>query len=221
MTISRQKKIKILIADDHAVVRQGLIHIISKNSDFTVVDEAENGLEVLNKLKEKEVDVLVMDIEMPGKNGIDLVLEAKIINPKLSILILSVFPEEHYAIRYIKAGASGYLNKTSAPEDLVTAIRKISHGDGKYFSSKLAEKIVLNWEKNQSDALHEVLTSREFQIFCKLASGKSPKEIAEELSISVTTVSTHRSHILQKMDLKNNAEITLYAHKNQLIRETI
>lgn len=218
---SRQEKVKILIADDHAVVRQGLIHIISKKSDLMVVAEAENGLQVLNILKEKEVDVLVMDIEMPGKNGIDLVLEAKIIKPELSILILSIFPEEHFAIRYIKAGASGYVNKASASEVLVTAIRKISHGGGKYVSSQLAEKIVFNWEKDQGNALHEVLTGREFQIFCKLASGNSPKEIAEELSISVTTVSTHRSHILQKMDLKNNAEITLYAHKNHLIREMI
>ena len=221
MTVSKQKKIKILIADDHAVVRQGLIHIISKTSDLMVVDEAQSGSEVLNKINEKEVDVLLMDIEMPGKNGVDLVLEAKQMKPKISILILSIFPEENFAIRYIKAGASGYLNKASATDDLVTAIRKISHDGGKYISSGLAEKMILNWEKDQTHPLHEVLTDREFQIFCKLASGKSPKEIGAELSISVTTVSTHRAHILQKMDLKNNAEITLYAYKNQLIRGTI
>ena len=214
-----ESKIKILIADDHAVVREGLIHIISKFPDLIVVHEVKNGLEILKAINEIKIDLLIMDIEMPGKKGIDIVKEVKTLKPDLNILVLSVFPEENYAIRYLKAGASGYINKTSAPQELVKAIRKVSKRDGKYISPSLAEQMVLNWEKKQSEFPHDVLTDREFQIFCQLAKGNSLKQIAKDLSISVTTVSTHRANILQKMNFKNNADLTLYAHKNQLINE--
>ncbi len=221
MTPSESGKIKIVVADDHAVVRKGFIQIISNSPNFIVVDEVDNGADALKKIKEKDVDVLVMDIEMPGKNGIDIVLEAKALKPELGILILSILPEDYYALRFIKAGASGYLNKACTPDELLAAINKVARPGEKYISSSLAEKIVLDWEKDQNKASHEILTAREFQIFCKLASGLAPKKIAEELSISSATVCTHRAHILKKMDLKNNAEMTLYAQKYQLISPTI
>ncbi len=215
-TLTATKKTKVLIADDHAVVRQGLKQILSKTTDLEVTDEAENGKEVLDKIKESVPDVLLLDIEMPIHTGWNVLTKLKTTHPKLPILVLSIYPEEHYGLRFLKAGAAGYLNKTSAPDQLVEAIRKVASG-GRFVSPQLAELLVLNFDSNPEKPPHESLSAREFQIFCMIASGKKLKDIAEELSLSATTVSTHRSRILDKMKFKNNADLIQYALKVNLI----
>jgi len=210
------KKIKVLIADDHSVVRHGLTQILSKTSDLLVVEEAENGNEVLEKIRTIDVDVILMDIEMPGKSGLETLMQLKTISPKLPVLILSIFPEDHYGIRLLKAGAAGYLTKTSAPEQLVEAIRSVAQG-GKFISPHLAEKLVMDLDKDTDKPLHEALSGREFQVFCMIASGEKLKDIADELSVGITTVSTHRARILEKMNMKTNAELIHYALKNGLV----
>jgi two-component system invasion response regulator UvrY len=208
-------KTKILIADDHAVVRRGLKQIIAETPDIMVADEATNGWEVLDKIKEDAYDVILMDIAMPGKDGIDVLTQLKYERPELPVLMLSMYPEEQFAVRALKAGASGYLTKESAPDELVTAIRKVSAG-GKYVSSALAEKLVSILQETER-LPHEALSNREYKVMCLIASGKTVTEIAGELSLSVKTVSTYRSRILEKMKMKNNAELTYYAIKNQLV----
>jgi len=214
---AQPNQIKVLIADDHAVVRQGLKEILSKTPDLVVVEEADNGNDVLEKVGSGEVDVVLVDIEMPEKSGWDVLLEMKRSRPKIPVIILSIYSEEQMGIRFLKAGASGYLPKNSAPEQLVEAIRRVFQG-GKFISPGLAEKLVFNLNKDFEKLPHEMLSGREFQVFCMVASGKPLKTIADVLSISVTTVSTHRARILEKMDLNNNAELTLYASKHGLIR---
>ncbi len=216
MKNAAQQSIRILIADDHAVVRQGLKHILSKTPDLVVIDEAETGGQVLQKLKVKEIDVVVMDMEMPEKTGWDVLLDLKATYPKLPVVILSIYPEEQFGVRFLKAGASGYLSKTSAPEQLVEAIRTVTQG-GKFLSPRLAEQLVMNLNKDPVTLAHERLSDREFQVFRMIASGTSTKVIADELCISVTTVSTHRARILEKMQAKSNADLTLYASKHGLI----
>jgi two-component system invasion response regulator UvrY len=211
-----KNKIKIIIADDHAFLRKGLVQIISENSDFSVVGEAANGEELLDKIRELEVDVVVMDVEMPKKSGWDVMLQLKIEKPKLPVIILSVFSEEDYAVKFFKAGASGYLTKTSAPELLVEAIRKVALG-GRFISPALTEFLAFEIDKETQKKPHENLSPREFQIFTMIASGKTVKEIANELSLSVPTISTHRAHILEKMNMKTNARLTNYAFKNNLL----
>ncbi len=208
--------IRILIADDHAVVRQGLKHILSKTPDLVVIEEAETGPQVLRILQMKEIDVLVMDMEMPEKTGWAVLLDLKTTHPKLPVVILSIYPEEQFGVRFLKAGASGYLSKTSAPEQLVEAIRTVTQG-GKFLSPSLAEQLVMNWNKDPVTHEHERLSDREFQVFRMIASGTPTKSIADELCISVTTVSTHRVRILEKMQAKSNADLTLYASKHGLI----
>ncbi len=208
--------IKVLIADDHEIVRQGLKTIISETHDLCVVGEAENGNEVLEKIKDIEVDVVVLDFDMPGKNGLDTLIELKSIYPKIPVLILSIFPEDHYGTRFLKAGAAGYLGKASASDQLVEAVRKVSRG-GKFVSPELTDKLVANLNKDSEKLPHETLTDREFQVFCMLAAGKKLKEIAETLCLSVNTVSTYRSRILVKMDVENNADLIHYAIKNGLV----
>ncbi len=215
------KKINVLIADDHAVVREGMRYILSKTQNIVLVGEAGNGNEVLDLIRSIDsLDVLLLDLDMPEKDGLDVLLEVKIEYPELPVIVMSVYSEEHYGLRLIKAGASGFLAKDSAPDQLVEAIKKVSAG-GKFISSNLAEKIVQHWERDLEIPLHQNLSNREFQIFCMIASGESPKNISEKLSISMATVSTHRNHILKKLDLKNNAELTLYASKEGLISKSI
>ena len=214
-SIARQS-IRILIADDHAVVRQGLKEIISKMSDIVVAEEAVTGKEVLRKLRTIAVDVVVMDMEMPEKTGWDVLLGVKGTHPKLPVLILSIYPEEQFGMRFLKAGASGYLSKTSAPEQIVEAIRTVAQG-GKYVSPSLANQLIMNLDNDHCALVHERLSDREFQVFRMIASGKPTKNIADELYISVTTVSTHRARILEKMHVKTNADLTLYASKHGLI----
>ncbi len=208
--------IRVLIADDHAVVRQGLKHILSKTDDLLVVDEAETGLEVLEKIRTVDVDVLVMDVEMPQKNGWEVLSELKIHYPQLPVIILSIYSEDQFGLRFLKAGASGYLTKTSAPDQLVKAIRRAAQG-GKFISPSLAERLVLDLGKDSEGPLHDSLSDREFQVFHMIAVGKPLKEIADELSISTTTVSTHRARILVKMNMKTNADLILYASHNGLL----
>lgn len=208
--------IKILIADDHEIIRQGLKTIIAETPDLCVVAEAENGNEVLEKINNADVDVVVLDYDMPDKNGLDILIELKSIFPKLPVLILSIFPEDHYGTRFLKAGAAGYLGKSSASDQLVEAVRKVSRG-GKFVSPELTDKLVANLNKDSEKLSHETLTDREFQVFCMLAGGKKLKEIAEILCLSVNTVSTYRSRILVKMDIENNADLIHYAIKNGLV----
>jgi len=208
--------VKVLIADDHEIIRQGLKTIIAETSDLCVVAEAENGNEVLEKIKNIDVDVVVLDYDMPEKNGLDTLIELKSIFPKIPVLVLSIFPEDHYGTRFLKAGAAGYLGKASASDQLVEAVRKVSRG-GKFVSPELTDKLVANLNKDSEKLPHEALTDREFQVFCMLAAGKKLKEIAETLCLSVNTVSTYRSRILVKMDVENNADLIHYAIKNKLV----
>jgi DNA-binding NarL/FixJ family response regulator len=208
--------LKILIADDHAIVRQGLKQIVTETPDMVVAGEASNGQELLNRIKEDDYDVVVLDITMPGRDGMDVLKQLRSEKPELPILMLSIHPEEQYALRALRAGASGYLTKESAPDELVVAIRKVSRG-GKYISSSLAEKLAFELEVGREQAPHETLSDREYHVMCMIASGKTVMEIAQELSLSEKTISTYRSRILEKMNMKNNAELTYYAIKNQLI----
>lgn len=207
--------IKILIADDHAVVRQGLIQIVSDTSDIVVSDEASNGREVLAKISKNKYDVVVLDVGMPDFSGLDILNEIKKENPKLPVLMLSIYPEEQYAVRALKAGASGYLTKKVAPEELIRAIRKVYSG-GKYVTSTLAETLVFSLVKGEKPP-HESLSDREFQVMSMLAEGKRIKDIAKALFISEKTVSSYKSRIFVKMRMKSNAELTRYAIKHGLI----
>jgi two-component system invasion response regulator UvrY len=208
--------IRILIADDHTVVREGLKQIISETPDMSIADEAVNGHEVLNKALKNDYDVVVLDITMPGINGLDVLKQIKAQKSKLPILVLSMHPEEQYAVRVIKAGASGYLTKESASDELVAAIRKVSSGR-KYITASLAERMAYNLEIDTEKPLHESLSDREYQVLCMIATGKTVKEISERLFLSGKTVSTYRTRILEKMNMKNNAELTYYAIKHGLV----
>lgn len=208
--------IRILIADDHTIVREGLKQILAETPDMSVAGEARNGQEVLTKVGKNEYDVVLLDISMPGRSGLDVLKQLKGEHPKLPILILSMYSEEQYAMRALRAGASGYMTKESAPDELIEAIRKVSQGR-KYVSPSLAEKLAINLEVGEEKPPHEMLSDREYQVMCMIASGKTIKEIAEEISLSVKTISTYRSRILEKLSLKTNAAITHYAVQNRLV----
>ena len=212
-----EKKIRILFADDHPIVRAGFKQVLSDTPDLVVADEAENGQEVLQYLKKKKYDVVLLDISMPGKSGLEILKELKTGYPKLPVLILSIYPEEQYAVRALRAGASGYLTKASAPNEMIAAIRKISAG-GRYISASLAEKLANYLDADMTKSPHETLSDREHQVMRLIASGKTVSEIAESLHLSVKTISTYRVHVLEKMKMKNNAEITLYAVQNKLVQ---
>jgi two-component system, NarL family, invasion response regulator UvrY len=207
--------IKILVADDHPIVRQGLKQILSEYPDLTVADEAGTGKDVLVKVGKKDFDIVLLDISMPGRNGLDILKELKAKKPKLPVLVLSIYPEDQYAVRVLKLGAAGYLTKESVPEDLVAAIRKVARGR-KYVSNSLAEKLATDLEINAEKAPHENLSDREYQVMSMIASGKRLKEVAEELSLSIKTISTYRSRIMEKMNMRNNAELIRYALQNGL-----
>ena len=208
--------IKILIADDHAIVREGLKQIVAEETDMKVTGEAANANELFELLDGDSWGIVVLDINMPGKSGLEALKEMKTKNIKVPVLILSMFSEDQYGLRAIKAGAAGYLKKVSAPTDLVSAIRKIV-GGGKYISPTLAEKLADNVDVNNKKSLHQNLSDREFQIMCFISLGKSAEEIAEELTISIHTVYSYRNRILEKMHLKSNVELTQYAIQNKLI----
>ena len=208
--------IKVFIADDHPIVREGLKKIVFEISDITITGEASNGLEVIKKVKSGKYDVVILDISLPGKSGLDVLREIKALNSRLPVLILSIHPEDQYAVRLLKSGASGYLSKDRAPDELIAAIRKVFRGE-KYITSTIADKLVLGLNTDTTKPLYETLSNREFQVMCLIASGKTVKEIGEELYLSVKTVSTYRTRILEKMKIRNNAELTCYAVKNKLV----
>lgn len=206
---------KILIVDDHPVVRQGLKRILAEISDPVVVDEASNGRGALTKAREGNYDMVLLDISMPDMNGLDVLRELKREKPTLPVLILSIHPEEQYAIRALKAGASGYITKDNASDELISAIEKVSSA-GKYISPSLADRLAYDLEADATRPPHEILSDREYQVMRLIASGKAVREIAEKLSLSVKTINTYRSRIRQKMKMKTNAELICYAIKNQL-----
>lgn len=209
--------IKILIADDHPIILEGLKQILSECDDIIVEDVATTGNEVIDKVSKHDYDVVVLDISMPGRDGVDTLKQLKKDIPALSVLILSTYPEEQYGLRVLKAGASGYLSKHSAPDKLIEAVRKVA-GGGKYVSSVLAERLAVAMEVHMDGPPHERLSDREYQVLCLIASGKPASAIADELSLSVKTISTFRSRILKKMNMKNNSEITHYAIKVGLLQ---
>ncbi len=206
----------ILIADDHSVVRRGLKTILVDAFPNATIEEASDGIELLNKALEQDWSIIVSDISMPGKTGIEVVKELKELKPKQKVLILSVHAAEQYAVRTLKAGAAGYLTKESAPEELVKAIEHIM-GGRKYITPEIAEILVnINIDNSGSRQPHEALSDREFEVLKLIASGKTVSEIADILSLSIHTISTYRSRILEKMQMKNNAELTKYAISNSL-----
>ena len=207
--------IRIFIADDHAIVREGLKQIVAEEHDMKVTGEASGSDDVLNILAKENYDIAILDINMPGKSGLDLLKDLRIQFPKLPVLILSMYAEEQYGIRVLKAGASGYLKKASAPDALVTAIRKIVSG-GKYISPLLAEKLADTIDLSYDKQPHEYLSDREYEVMCKIASGKSAESISEDLSISVHTFYTYRKRIFEKMNMKSNVELTQYVINNRL-----
>ena len=208
--------IKILIADDHTMFREGLKHILAEYPDLVVADEANNGQEVLDKIWKNNYDMVLLDITMPGMTGLEALKQLKNDKPKLPVLILSMHPEEQYAIRVLRAGASGYLTKESAPDELITAIRKISQGR-KYITPSLAERLASEFEADSEKPLHDILSDREYQVLRMIAAGKTVKDIAKELSLSIKTVSTYRTRIMEKMKMKTNAEVMHYVIKHQLL----
>jgi DNA-binding NarL/FixJ family response regulator len=208
--------IKILVADDHAIVRAGLKQYVSDTPDIIVADEASSGNEALNKALNNDYDIVLLDISMPELNGLDVVKQIKSQKPEMKILILTIYPEEQYAMRAIKAGASGYLTKDSAPQELIMAIRKVASG-GKYISSSFAEKLAFSLNRDQARPLYQSLSDREYQIMCMIANGKRLNEIARDLSLSVKTVSSYRSRLLSKLNLKSNTDIVRYTLDNHLL----
>ena len=208
--------IKILVVDDHAIVRDGLKRIFVDTPDMVVADEASNGEEVINKVGNNDYDLVLLDISLPGRDGLDVLKQLKCTNPKIPILILSMYPEEHYAVRSLRAGASGYLTKQSSSDELIGAIRKVAQGR-RYITPSLAEKLAFDLGVDVRKLPHERLSDREYQVMCMIGSGQTVREIAETLSLSIRTISTHRAHILNKMEMKNNAQLTYYAIKNALV----
>jgi DNA-binding NarL/FixJ family response regulator len=210
--------IRVLLADDHAIVRTGLKEILADTGDMTVAGEAASGPEVLARVRAEDFDVLVLDMSMPGRSGIDLIKQLKDEKPRLRILVLSMHSEAQYAVRAVKAGASGYLTKDSAADELVAAIRRIAAG-GAFVSPETAERLALDFDRAADAPPHTLLSDREFQVFQSIVRGKSVTRIANELSLSVKTVSTHKTRIMEKMDLANQTELIHYAIRHKLLDE--
>ncbi len=208
--------LKILIVDDHAIVRRGLKQIVDNIPETVTVDEASNGKEALEKILSDDYDLVLLDITLPDRNGIDILYEIKRLKPETRILVLSVHPEEQYARRVFKGGASGYLTKNSAPDELVMAIREVASGK-RYISSTFAEKMAFDFLTGTGKKSYENLSNREYQVMCMIASGKTIQEIAESLILSPKTIYTYRTRILAKLDKKNTAELIRYAWENRLL----
>ncbi|MEE9270580.1 MAG: response regulator transcription factor [Candidatus Krumholzibacteria bacterium] len=207
---------RILIVDDHAVVRRGLQQILSDADKDFEFGEAKDGVQALDAIDKAEWDAVILDLSMPGRGGLDILKDIKKDHPKLPVLVLSIYPEDQFATRVLKAGASGYMTKETAPEELVAAIRKVI-GGGKYVSSSLAELLASEIERDRKGEPHERLSDREFEVLRLIASGKTVTEIAEDLSLSVKTISTYRSRITEKTDLHTNSELTRYAIRHGLV----
>lgn len=208
--------IRILIADDHPVVRLGLKLILENEANFSVNNQARTAREALEHVSKKHFDIVLLDISLPDRNGLEVLHQLKIEHPEIKVLVISMHSEDLYAVRVLKEGASGYLTKDSAPEDLVKAVRKVLSG-GKYISSSLAEKLAHELTSGYDRPPDQFLSNREFQVMCMIASGKKIKDISSELYLSEKTVSTYRARILQKMNMKNNAELIRYTLNNKLI----
>lgn len=208
---------QVLIADDHAIVRNGLKQLLSEDRSIRAVGEAGSGRETIEQLQKNKWDLLVLDINMPDRSGLDILRQIRATHPGTRVLVLSGFPEKQYAVNVLRAGASGYVNKEMAPEELLAAVRIVLQGR-RYVSPLLADLLVSELDSDADKPLHARLSEREFQIFCKLAAGQSVSEIAAELCISVKTVSTYRSRILEKMNFATNADITTYALRSGLIQ---
>lgn len=214
--MSEKAIIRVFIADDHAIVREGLKQILAESRDIVVAGEAENGLDAIKLFRKANCNVVLLDISMPDRSGIEVLKQFKKEDPDIAVLMLSMHREDQYAIRSLKAGAAGYLTKQSAPGELVTAIRQVASGQ-KYISAALAQELASQVSEGHEAAPHENLSDREYQTLTMIASGKTVSAIAEELSLSVKTISEYRARLLVKMKLKNSAELTHYAIKNQLI----
>ena len=208
--------IRVVIADDHTIMRDGLKHLLGAAGDIEIAGEAQDGFEVLDRIRTLQFDVLLIDMSMPGKSGIELIRHVRTEKPKLKVLVLSMHEEQQYAVRAIRAGASGYLTKESATTQLVEALRKVAAG-GAFISAEIAQQLALGAMPNATGPLHSALSDREFQIFLLIAGGKSMTEIASQLFLSVKTVSTHKSNILQKMNMTTSAELVRYALTHQLL----
>lgn len=214
--MTSQRKLKVLIADDHAIVREGLKQILADTKDIIVAGHAENGLEAIRLGRKGIGDVMLLDISMPDRSGIEVLKQLRKEVPKMPILMLSMHREDQYAMRALKAGASGFMNKQSAPDQLVEAIRLVATGR-KYISATLAQELANQVGKDHDKPLHETLSDREFQTLIMIASGKTVGDIAAELALSVKTISMYRTRLLQKMHLRHNGELTHYALKNNLV----
>jgi len=208
---------KILIVDDHAVVRKGLKCVLKECADFDLIGEAESGVEAINKMRNANWDVVLLDISMPGKSGLDVMKQMKKERPELQILILSVYPEDQYALRMLRAGAAGYISKGCDPDELVRAIRKVASG-GMYINNDVADSLLYTLDPVRKKALHQALSDREYQVFRLMAEGMQVSGIADELSISDKTASNHRRSIMSKMKMKKNSEIVRYAIKSGIVR---
>ena len=209
-------KTEVLVADDHAIIRDGLKKILADTDDFVVAGEASNGNSVVDKVRERDWGLVVLDLSMPGRNGLELIKLLKSERPKLPILIFSMHQEEQYAVRALRAGASGYLSKEGDTDLLLPAMRKVASG-GMFISSKVAELLATDASPNTQDLPHIALSNREFEVFSRIVRGDSLTAIADELSLSIKTVSTHKSHILVKMNMSSNVELVRYAIENNLI----
>ncbi len=207
---------RVLIADDHAVFRRGLKETLAEAFSRVTFGEARTAQETLEHVRGQDWDVVILDISMPGKSGLDILDDLKRLRPKLPILLLSMHPEQQFARRALKSGAAGYLTKDSVPDELKVAVKKIAAG-GRYVSATLAEKLAVDLREGAETPLHELLSDREFQVMRMIASGKTVKQIAENLSLSVKTVSTYRARILEKTGMKSNAELIRYALQSQLV----
>ena len=208
--------VRVVIADDHTIVREGLKQLLLAAGSFEIAGEARDGFEVLKIAREKEFDVLLLDLSMPGKSGMDLIKQVKSERPRLRVLVLSMHQEHQYAVRAIKAGASGYLTKDSASTQLVSAIEKVASG-GAFISAEVAEQLALGAMPQTEGPPHASLSDREYQVFRMLVSGKAVSEIANELNLSVKTVSTHKARLMEKMGIENQAELVRYAMKHRLV----
>jgi DNA-binding NarL/FixJ family response regulator len=208
--------IRIIIVDDHTIVRKGIQQLLEDTEDIRIQGEAHNAAEMFKKLEKENFDLILLDISLPGRSGVEALKQLKELHPDIPVLILSMYPEDQYALRVMKAGASGYLTKESAPDELVQAIRTVSKGK-KYISTSLAEALADHINGYSEKPGYKKLSDREFEVLKRIGSGQTLTEIAEELSLSVKTISTYRSRILNKLDLKNNSDIVRYTLKNQLL----
>lgn len=211
-----KRPLRVLLGDDHAIFRRGLIQILSEHFGAIAFGEAETAQQVLDRAWKESWDVVVLDLSMPGRSGIEIIGDLRAARPKLPVLVVSAYPEEQYALRILKAGAAGYLTKIRAPHELIAAVERVVAG-GRYVSAALAEKLALNLSAGAEKVPHERLSDREFEVMRRIASGQSVKEIAGDLSVSMQTISTHRARLLKKMGLRSNAELMRYALENKLV----